>query len=266
MNVNDPNSGDDTLNSHYQQRKQQHKMPAAVAQVIQQHAQQATVGHTQQTKRSWLLKPPIWASTFAACLVIVISIYFMPLEANFETEADYLPAAPALSRPTPRTSQPKATAKADAQVFDEFSPGILAEQDSMRMAKKQPYQAAKKPQAMQESFNYADADMTDRAQTIAVSGARISSSANAMDEIAQRVARQTVAQIQALEGTQHKQQAKQRQAVDCDGQILLVDIKHLNNIKVNDWVRLYWGGSDQLLFVEKLKQKPKNCNDPTNIK
>ncbi len=282
MNVNEPNSGDNTLNSHYQKRKQQHKMPEAVAIAIHAHAQQA--------KRSRLLTPPIWASTLAACFVIVISIYFMPLEPDFETEAeaDYLPAAPLISQSAPVTVQSAPAAKADTQVFNEFSPGNNSGQDSMRMAKASANQALKKPEvlqlktsgsqlasvakakqqagkAMQERFNYSDANMPDKAQEIAVNGARMSSPALRTDKAEQRSSKQIIAQIKALVGKSNEYQTKQ-QAVDCDGQILLIDVVHLNNIKANDWVTVYFDRSNKLIHIEKLKQKPKNCNDPTNIK
>ncbi|MCJ8273411.1 MAG: hypothetical protein MJK04_28920 [Psychrosphaera sp.] len=322
MNADDQNSLDDTLNPYFKQRKQQHKMPAAVAQTIHDHAQQATLDHVQQTnnKKFLLLRPPIWATTFAACFVIVISIYFMPLEANFETDAAYFPAEP-------RAAIPESIVKNDAPVMAEFSPGIKTEQK--RRLKKMPtrnveaayqtaaavpeatltlqkearkkvakpllYPAPKQPETLQlethsspagdtsyraqlasvskakqqagkkkqDRFNYTDADMNDEVETIAVAGARISQKINTADNTQKKAAKKTVVQIQAREGKPYEQQLK---TIDCDGQIKLIDIKHLENIKHNDWVRLYFDDSGQLIHVEKLKQKPKTCNDRTNIK
>ncbi|NQZ10231.1 MAG: hypothetical protein HRT35_24025 [Algicola sp.] len=330
MNADDQNSLDDALNPHYQKRKQQHKMPGAVAQAIHDHALQSMIDHTQQakSKKFLLLRPPIWATTFAACFVMVISIYFMPIEPDFETDATYIPAE------KPMTSQPAPTVKADALVMDEFSPGskteekrrlkrtpthhfkppsqaaapvpesaVVRQQETMLATERQEsspllYQAPKLPETLQlkaasipdgnskyraqlasvakakqqagkkkqDRFNYTDADMADEVETIVVAGARISQSSNTIDQTAdnmqKKAIKKTVVQIQAREGKPYNQQLK---TIDCDGQIQLVDIKHLKNIKHNDWVRLYFDRSGQLTHVEKLKQKPKNCNDRTNI-
>jgi hypothetical protein len=321
MNENEQNSLDDALNTHYQKRKQQHKMPASVAKAIHDYAQQVTAEHAQQTTRFLLLRPPIWASTFAACFVIVISIYLMSLEPDFKTDADYSLAAPSAAI----TASKAKLEEAEVQAFDEFSSGIKTEpkghlkkmpthnieraaqtaaqisgqavaikqEARLEVVKPQFYQAPKpletlsspagetsygaqlasaskaKQQAgkqKQESFNYADVNMADDVKTIAVSGARISRTANRIDNTPEKAALQTVVQIQALEGKQNDQQATQRKAIDCDGQTQLVDIKHLKNIKHNDWVILYFDNSGELVGVEKLKQKPNNCNDLTNNK
>lgn len=71
------------LDALYQQRKQNQPLPKPVSEYIHQ----AALKQHQTSKKSAWLRPPLWASTFTACFVVVICVYMMPLSPSLDDNA-----------------------------------------------------------------------------------------------------------------------------------------------------------------------------------